>query len=311
MSLDPQPQSPTRQHHSLTRQPKLPPRSWDSHMHVFEPHSLDSPAAPYHPIPSSLSQALAFESSLGLSNMVLVQPSCYGNDNSYLLSALRQLGDRRARGVVAFDPYTTSPETLQQWHRLGVRGVRINLKSVDATMDRSSFEKLLRCTADAVRALFWVIQLYIPMDLVAWLAEFAHELDVKICLDHFGAPDLSSPSIDPTDPYSIPGFQSLVDLLAQGKTYVKFSAPYRVSRDPTLCDLAPLALELLRVAGTTRLVFATDWPHTRFNGLHIAPFVQQCVEWCQHDPTLIERLFQGNAEDLWAVTRTTPGSSNL
>ncbi|KAK5031065.1 hypothetical protein LTS07_004800 [Exophiala sideris] len=281
MSLEhqPQPQEEARQDHSYTRQPKLPPRSWDSHMHVFEPHSLDSPTAPYHPIPSSLPQALAFESTMGLSNIVLVQPSCYGNDNSYLLSALRQLGDRRARGVVAFDPYTTSPETLQQWHRIGVRGVRINLKSVDATMDRSSFESLLRRSADAVRPLSWVIQLHIPMVLVDWLVQFAHDLDVKICLDHFGSPDLSSSSIDTEDPYSISGFRSLVDLLSQGKTYVKFSAPYRVSRDPALRDLAPLALELLRVAGTTRLVFATDWPHTRFNGLSIVPFVQQSVEW--------------------------------
>jgi predicted TIM-barrel fold metal-dependent hydrolase len=280
-------------------------------MHVFEPHSLDSPAAPYHPIPSSLSQALAFESSLGLSNIVLVQPSCYGNDNSYLLSALRELGDRRARAVVAFDPYTTSFETLQQWHSLGVRGVRINFVSVDASMDRSCFERLLRHYADAVRPLSWVIQLYIPMKLIAWLTDFARELDVKICLDHFGAPDLSSASIDPTDPYSIPGFRCLVDLLAEGKTYVKFSAPYRVSRDPALRDLAVLALELLRVAGTTQIVFATDWPHTRFNGLSIAPFVQQCIEWCQHDPILIDRLFRGNAEDLWAVSRTALGSSNL
>lgn len=92
------PRDQARQDHSFTRQPKLPPRSWDSHMHVFGPHSLDSPTAPYHPIPSSLSQALAFESILGISNIVLVQPSCYGNDNSYLLSARRQLGDRRARG---------------------------------------------------------------------------------------------------------------------------------------------------------------------------------------------------------------------
>ncbi|KIW57708.1 hypothetical protein PV05_02270 [Exophiala xenobiotica] len=227
------------------------------------------------------------------------------------LSALRQLGDRRARGIVAFDPYTTSSETLQQWHRLGVRGVRINLKFVGATMDRSTFERLLRRSAHAARPLSWVIQLHIPMVLVDWLVEFAADLDVKICLDHFGSPDLSPSLIDTTDPYSIAGFRSLVDLLAQGKTYVKFSAPYRVSHDTALGDLAPLALELLRVVGTTRLVFATDWPHTRFNGLSIAPFVQQCIEWCKHDRILIDRLFQGNAEDLWAVNRTTSGTSNL
>jgi len=74
-------------------------------------------------------------------------------------------------------------------------------------------------------------------------------------------------------------------------TYVKFSGPYRITQDPELRDLTPLALELLRVAGLTQLVFATDWPHTRFNGLDISPFVQQCMEWCNGDEELIGRCF--------------------
>ena len=286
-------------------------------MHVFKPHSLDFPDAPYQPIPSTVSHARAFESSLGLRNIVLVQPSCYRYDNSYLLAALRQIGDRRARGVVAFDPYNTDLETLRQWHQLGVRGVRLNLKSVDATIDRQAFEKLLRSYANIIRPIDWVLQLYIPMDLVQWLEDFATELNVKICLDHFGSPDLSSQSPDSleadgaVDPYNIPGFRSLVNLIARGQTYVKFSGAYRISKDPALQDLAPLAQELLRVAGMTRLVFATDWPHTRFNGLRVEPFIQECFEWCSYDCVLIGRLFQGNAEELWATGRTKPSSSSL
>ena len=286
-------------------------------MHVFEPESLNFPGAPYQPIPSTLQHALAFESSLGLRNIVLVQPSCYGNDNSYLLSALHQLGDRRARGVVAFNPYTIDAEHLRRWHQTGVRGVRINLKSIDATMDRRAFEKLLRRYAEAVRPLRWILQLHIPMEMVEWLESFATDLGVKICLDHFACPNLSTASRGPgedanhTDPYDIPGFRSLVSLLAEGNTYVKVSGSYRISQDPALKDLAPLAQELLRIAGMSRLVFATDWPHTRFNGLSIKPFVQQCIKWCDHDPALIDRLFRGNAEDLWAVGQIHLGTANL
>jgi predicted TIM-barrel fold metal-dependent hydrolase len=300
---------------------QLPPQSWDSHMHVFEPHSLDHDAAPYRPIPSDLPRALAFEARLGLRNIVLVQPSCYGHDNTYLLQALKKLGPRRARGVVAFDPRTTTVQDLQSWHRLGVRGVRINLKSVNATTDRAAFEALLTRYADSVRPLRWVVQLYVPMELAAWLEDLAAVLDVKLCLDHFGCPDLSSVSSSssssspspieaPIDPYEIPGFRSVINLLAQGKTYIKFSGAYRVSQDPYLRDLTPVAKELLRVAGATRIVFATDWPHTRFNGLDIAPFVQQCIQWCDHDDVLINRIFRGTAEELWDVKERNADSDS-
>ncbi|KAJ9622508.1 hypothetical protein H2204_011521 [Knufia peltigerae] len=301
---------------------RIPPQSWDSHMHVFEPHSLDHDSAPYLPISSDLPQALTFESSLGLRNIVLVQPSCYGFDNTYLLRALRKLGPRHARGVVAFNPHTTTFQDLQSWHRLGVRGVRINLKSVNETMDRRAFEALLWRYADAVRPLGWVIQLYVPMELAAWLEDLAPSLDVKICLDHFGCPDLSSVAKElssvhsssssgrqtPADPYEIPGFRSVISLLAQGKTYIKFSGAYRISNDPHLRDLTPMAKELLRVAGPTRIVFATDWPHTRFNGLDIEPFVKQCIGWCDNDIVLVNRIFRETAEELWDVKEQSSDS---
>ncbi|KIW16298.1 hypothetical protein PV08_06349 [Exophiala spinifera] len=293
---------------------RLPSQSWDSHMHVFEPHSLDHDSAPYSPIPSDLPHALAFEASLGLRNIVLVQPSCYEFDNTYLLRALKRLGPQRARGVVAFDPLTITVPVLQLWHQLGVRGVRINLKSVNETMDRLAFEALLLRYANAVRPLGWVIQLYIPMELATWLEDLSPALDVRLCLDHFGCPDLSfmSSAISsshssstaaqtPVDPYEIPGFRSVVNLLAQGNTYIKFSGAYRLSKDSHMRDLAPIAKELLRVAGPTRIVFATDWPHTRFNGLDIRPFVDQCVQWCDNDHVLIDRIFRDTAEELWDI----------
>ena len=52
-----------------------------------------------------------------------------------------------------------------------------------------------------------------------------------------------------------------------------------------------------------RVVFASDWPHTRFEGLDIKPFVKRVMEWCEWDERLIERVFRGNAEMLWDVER--------
>ncbi|KAL2002778.1 hypothetical protein VTN02DRAFT_5996 [Thermoascus thermophilus] len=277
-------------------------------MHVVEPlqrYPIVANAA-YKPSPHTLSQALAFEASVGIENVVLVQPSIYGTDNSCLLDALRKLGPARARGVVVIDPDTIQRETLAQWHALGVRGVRVNLKSVGKVMGEDELAGTLVRHADLVRPFGWVVQLYVSLDTVTALERIVPRLGgVKVCLDHFGSPDLSLSPTNyndhaPLNPYSLPGFSSLVSLLRGGQTYVKLSAPYRLSKDPQMRDLRALARELIRVA-PDRLVFATDWPHTRFDGLDIRPFTESCLQWCAAVPGLAERLFRRNAEALWDV----------
>ena len=93
-------------------------------MHVVEPHRfLVSKEAVYQPSTHTLADALAFASTLGLENLVLVQPSVYGTDNSCLLAALADLGPARSRGIVVVDPSNIQSGTLDEWHALGVRGL--------------------------------------------------------------------------------------------------------------------------------------------------------------------------------------------
>lgn len=297
--------TPTKHHlreevHAL---PRMPQGSWDSHMHVLDADRYPlCPSAVYRPSKHTVAQAVAFESSVGAARLVLVQPSIYGNDNSCLLDALRTLGPSRARGVVAFDAETTSLATLRAWHELGVRGVRLNLQSTGRTMSEADMEATLRLYADAVRPLGWVVQLYIPLAMMRALEAIVPALGVRICIDHMGAPSLPSPATtkgSSLDPYRLDGFASLVRLLQAGQTFVKMSAPYRFScGQDYVGELEPIARELLRVA-PTRAVFATDWPHTRFEGLDITPWVEHMLEWCG-DQRMRERVFKLNAEELWA-----------
>lgn len=282
---------------------RMPPGSWDSHMHILDADRYPlCPSAVYRPSKHTVAQAVAFETSAGASNIVLVQPSIYGNDNSCLLDALRIFGPTRARGVVAFDTEDTPPATLWEWHGLGVRGVRLNLQSTGQTMSERDMEAVLRRYADAIRPLGWVIQLYIPLAMVKTLGSIVPTLGVRICIDHMGAPSLPSSrrrSASALDPYSLDGFGALVRLLQGGNTYVKMSAPYRLSKNQNYIDeVEPLARELLRAA-PARVVFATDWPHTRFEGLDITPWIQHVMEWCG-DQRLRDRVFRANAEELWS-----------
>jgi predicted TIM-barrel fold metal-dependent hydrolase len=62
-----------------------------------------------------------------------------------------------------------------------------------------------------------------------------------------------------------------------------------------------LTKELLKVRGGDGVVFASDWPHTRFEGMDIKPWVEQCLEWCGDDDVLAKKLFRDNAKVLWDV----------
>ncbi|KOS45264.1 hypothetical protein ACN38_g3793 [Penicillium nordicum] len=288
---------------SVSLKQRLPPKTWDSHMHVVEPERFPvSPTAVYTPTAHTLPEALAFGSGLGVENLVFVQPSVYGTDNSCLLDALRKLGPTRGRGIVVVDPGTIKPGTLNEWHTLGVRGLRINLQSVGKKMDKNELEETLLQHAEIARPLNWIIEIYLPLKMIPMVESILPRLGVRICIDHFGSPELASWNDDGPafDPYALQGFSSLISLLRAGETYVKMSAPYRLSKDHQIRDLQAMAREFLSVA-PNRVIYATDWPHTRFSSVDISPFTECCLELCAARPGLAERLFRRNTEEMLGV----------
>lgn len=274
-------------------------------MHVVEPHRFPiCPEAVYQPSIHTLDDALNFESTIGVENLVFVQPSIYGTDNSCLLAALTKLGPSRGRGIVVVDPGTIRSGTLGEWHALGVRGLRVNLQSVGKVMDQVKLVRTLFRHAEIARPRGWIIELYIPLAMVPMLEFIAPRLGVTLCIDHFGSPELSTLSWakDNTsfDPYALPGFESLISLLRQGNAYIKVSVPYRFTRDRSMLGLKAMAQEFLASA-PDRVIYATDWPHTRFTGVDISPFTEWCLDLCAHKPGLAEKLFRENTERMLNV----------
>jgi predicted TIM-barrel fold metal-dependent hydrolase len=280
---------------------RMPANAWDCHMHVTSPEYPLAVGAAYVPSLHNLQHAMKFEATIGLSNIVLVQPSIYGNDNSCLLDALKAIGPQHGRGVVGIDPDTIDLATLQEWHTLGVRGVRLNLKSNNTKFTEDGLRDTLQRYAKVVKPLNWVLELFIGMEDIPVLERIAADLDVQICLAHFGAPKLPvmAKRTYPLDPYELTGFESLVNMLRGGNTWLKFSAAYRFEEDPQMRGIEAVAIELLKVAGD-KMVFASDWPHTRFDGLDVKPFVERCLQWTDA-AGLTEQVFTSNARKLWDV----------
>ena len=225
----------------------------DCHMHVFGP--VDRyPGAPdrtYQTEQMGLPEYAAVAARLGVERIVIVQPSAYGTDNSSTLDGLKALG-ARGRAVAVIDD-SFSDETLADFHKQGVRGIRLNLMTPRIT-DASAAEATLLRAAARIAKLGWHIQIYADLDLVALLAPAARKSAVPVVFDHMGG---SKADAGP----GVPGFGVLVDLLKEGKCWVKLSGADIVTWENSDFSRATPFASALVAANPRQLVWGSDWPH--------------------------------------------------
>ncbi len=239
-----------------TSAPRLafPENSCDCHVHVFGPQEQFPHAAKpgYIPNPASVQQLRTLLKVIGCQRAVIVQPSYYGDDNRCTVDAVRA-GQGSFRGVASIAPDIAEAE-LQQLHEAGIRGVRLNLKTVDGVTD---VERLTR-TAQRIKGLGWHAQLFFYADTMATLDTYLASLPVEVVIDHIGY-------VRADDGISGAGFQMLLRLARSGRAWFKISAPYRQStRPPLFEDVAPLARALYQAA-PDKCVWGSDWPHASRN----------------------------------------------
>lgn len=232
----------------------IPKGSCDCHVHIFDPRRFPYAAErTYTPGTATVADLLAFEGKLGVERVVLVQPSGYGTDNRCLVDALKQLGPQRARGVAVIDVDRITATEMDVLHAAGVRSIRLNLE-VKGEQSADRAKAALQSALKAVAAKKWSIQIYADLHLIEALADVLAEARTPIVLDHFAG-------LKADKGLNQPGFATVLKLLRNGNVYVKLSAPYRASKRPDYADLQPFVRELV-AAGPSRLVWASDWPHT-------------------------------------------------
>lgn len=227
----------------------LPPGTCDTHFHVFGPqgtYPMD-PRRNYTPHESGLDDYRRLMRAIGIERAVIVQPSVYGNDNRATLDALRA-GGAQFRAIAVPAPDVGDAE-LAEMNALGVRGIRLNLVnpamlSVDDTL------AILRRTA----RYDWHLQVHLSLaqDPGA-LGPLCAKAGVPVVVDHMGklAPSTRA--------------HELMDLLKAGVCWVKLSAPYRVSAQPSPhADLSGL-VHALADANPERVLWGSDWPHTELH----------------------------------------------
>lgn len=241
---------------------------FDTHAHVFTTGLPLAEHCRYVPeYDATPAQYLAQLDRHHVDKAILIQPSFLGTDNSYMLEAIRQSPDR-FYGVAVIDPNTplSAMEALKQQ---GIIGVRLNLIGQDLPdLTAPVWQQHLR----NIKALGWHIELHRPVaDLVPLLGVLL-AADVKIVIDHFGLPVQKEQD---------PGFVYLLKHAETGKIWVKISASYRNGSEEKPTDntkmLVPL---LLKHFGPERLLWGSDWPHTRYeDSMTYTKAIEEIYNW--------------------------------
>jgi 2-pyrone-4,6-dicarboxylate lactonase len=246
----------------------MPAGSCDAHFHVFEP-GFRAVAAPLYTFPdATLDQYLQLAGVLGIERMVLVQPTYYGTDNSLTLDVLRRTG-ARCRGVVRIDE-DTSDETLDSYHALGVRAIRLDLFA-RATLPTAEIIAYIRRMAARTRPRGWHLQFYTPGTVVRDLLPFLADFEDTFVIDHMGYM-LEADGLTAAD------FDRLLRVLEQGRCWIKLSGPYRIAKHKPLSSLQSLGRSLVATR-PDRLLWGSDWPHLPNGQRDTGELINLLADW--------------------------------
>jgi predicted TIM-barrel fold metal-dependent hydrolase len=247
------------------RKPRVPPPpgAWDAHAHIFGPADKFpyTSGRGYTPPDAPAERYIALLDHLGFAHGLLVQGNAHGYDNRVLLDALARYS-QRLRGVAITDT-RIAPETLQDWHKLGMRGLRFHLFS-DASKPgyvRGVGLDVFEVFRPVMRELGWAMQIFCDWRLMTELAAILRGIsrEMPVIVDHM----LHIPAERGVGDGN---FQALLRLVGEGSVHVKVSAPYRLSTQfPDYPDARAFHDALLR-ANPERLLWGTDWPHPSIPG---------------------------------------------
>ena len=238
----------------MNDKPRLvaPERACDCHMHVYDRRYKPAPTALFPPPDAPADAYLAVQRQLGLTRVVVVQPSAYAFDNACTEDAISRFG-ANARGVATIRPDIADAE-IERLTRAGFRGARcFMLKGSLLSWDD------VDAIAARVGPFGWHLQLQFDgRDTPTHAARIAR-LPAEVVIDHNGK------FLEPVPP-SHPAFRALLALLDGGRCWVKLSAPYETSKSgpPGYDDVSALARALV-AAHAERCVWATNWPHPNIN----------------------------------------------
>jgi len=227
----------------------------DAHLHLWvkDPETYPwSPIGGYIPEnAASLSQFQKVMEANKIDGAVLVQPTPYGWDNSYLLDC-KNTAPEKYKAVVLVDPSSkTACEELQQLEMKGADGIRINLHLRPLQdWDNNRFYELL----DKCVSLKLPVCLQLTPDYLPFLKKLVAEFPTNFLIDHLGRPKTGC---QPEDSH----FKNLLALSTYNNVYVKLSGMnYYSTESAPYNDTWKLLKTVIKFFRYDHCMWGSDYP---------------------------------------------------
>jgi predicted TIM-barrel fold metal-dependent hydrolase len=190
----------------------------------------------------------------GVSGAALVQPSCYGWDNRYLLDSVLRYPNRFVATVMVDPLARDGPDTLRHCVKdAGARGLRLNA-AFDYRLnwlDHPNTYPLWECAAELGIPIGLLIE---PWQLPQAEAMIRRFVEVAVIIDHLARIKPQAPDLD----------KHIADLCALARfpnSYVKVSGFYALANGGyPYKEMHPVVSEVLKSFGAQRLMWASDYP---------------------------------------------------
>lgn len=280
----------------------------DTHTHVISPDQARHPLAPVggkqsdwsRDRPASHDQLLAALDSAGVAKAVVVQAStAYGNDNSYVVEAVKRHPDRFV-GVFSVDVLAADAVAqVRRWIDAGLSGLR--LFTTGSTMpgqagwlaNERSFPAWQHCEAHGIPVCLQMTAAGIP-DLRTLLTAFP---DVRVLLDHFARPVLSD-----GPPYQAAA--SLLDLAAHRGVHLKLTNRTVVAAGSGASSVEQFFPLTVKLFGADRIAWGSNFPSAEGSLPSLLRTAQQATAMLTEADRVM--IFGGTARALYPALGPAP-----
>jgi L-fuconolactonase len=230
----------------------------DAHSHVWV---IDPQKYPWQPVggyipenSAPVSRLLTLMDATGVDRAVLVQPTPYGWNNSYLLDAVRSC-PKHLKAVCLVNPHaeTSSGHLEKLVNQQGINGVRFNWNlEPEYSWDTDSVHGSIWKTAQDLKIPVCLQLIYTQVNQVI---EFTSRYPrVHIVLDHLGRPE---PGSHPDDLF----FRNFLSLAKYPNVFAKLSGMYYFSKSAApFKDTWPLLQAAVKAFGASRCLWGSDFP---------------------------------------------------
>jgi predicted TIM-barrel fold metal-dependent hydrolase len=234
-----------------------PPKTCDSHCHIFGPADKFPYAEGrgYTPPDASFEAMQTLQATLGIERAVIVQATCHGTDNTAALDGIARSGGRY-RGVAIVDD-SFDLDDFKRLHDGGMRGVRFSFaRHIGNAPDFSKVNRIV----DRYAPLGWHVVLYMEAADIVENAKMLEDMPVPVVIDHMGR-------VKTGEGVEQEAFQLLLALLRDKQDFwVKICGAERISTGGApYHDAVPFAQACI-AAAPDRVLWGTDWPHPNIEG---------------------------------------------